>query len=159
MCTRKPAVLLLQMVHGSIELVEKLVIEVGVVHQVPLSPGVVITLSVTNSGEVQPLRVAELVADEVKITFPRQGVDQQPDGLVEGEAPGDGGGGRIEGWWWGKRNSLPILSGFSDRYMCVQASSTPSERVFSCAGHAISQERSRILPEKANMLIFLQKNC
>ncbi|KAK9536027.1 hypothetical protein VZT92_005849 [Zoarces viviparus] len=25
--------------------------------------------------------------------------------------------------------------------------------------HAISQERCRILPEKANMLIFLQKNC
>lgn len=42
--------------------------------------------------------------------------------------------------------------------MCSQASSTPSERVFSTAGDTISQERSRILPEKADMLIFLQKN-
>nr|XP_055036908.1 uncharacterized protein LOC129424319 [Misgurnus anguillicaudatus] len=44
-------------------------------------------------------------------------------------------------WWWGKRDSLPILSALSNTYLCVQASSTPSERVFSCAGHAISQER------------------
>ena len=62
-------------------------------------------------------------------------------------------------WWWGKRDTLPNLSALSEVYLCVQASSTPSERVFSCAGQAISQERCRILPEKANMLIFLQKNC
>lgn len=62
-------------------------------------------------------------------------------------------------WWWGKRDSLPILSALSNTYLCVQASSTPSERVFSCAGHAISQEGCRILPEKANMVVFLQKNC
>src|SRR4029434_9816138 len=53
-----------------------------------------------------------------------------------------------------KTQTIPIPT-----YLCVQASSTPSERVFSCADHAISQERCRILPEKANMLIFLQKNC
>lgn len=62
-------------------------------------------------------------------------------------------------WWGGKRDTLPNLSVLSEVYLCVQASSTPSERVFSCAGHAISQERCRILPEKANMVIFLQKNC
>ncbi|KAK0148014.1 Zinc finger BED domain-containing protein 1 [Merluccius polli] len=62
-------------------------------------------------------------------------------------------------WWWGKRDTFPNLSALSEVYLCVQASSTPSERVFSCAGHAISQERCRILPEKAKMLIFLQKNC
>lgn len=62
-------------------------------------------------------------------------------------------------WWGGKRDTLPNLSVLSEVYLCVQASSTPSERVFSCAGHTISQERCRILPEKANMVIFLQKNC
>lgn len=61
-------------------------------------------------------------------------------------------------WWGGKRDTLPNFSVLSEVYLCVQASSTPSERVFSCAGHAISQERCRILPEKANMVIFLQKN-
>ncbi|XP_070409498.1 zinc finger BED domain-containing protein 4-like [Nothobranchius furzeri] len=58
-------------------------------------------------------------------------------------------------WWWSKRDTLPNLSALSNTYLCVPASSTPSERVFSCAGHAISQERCRILPEKANMVIFL----
>ncbi|XP_049437749.1 E3 SUMO-protein ligase ZBED1-like [Epinephelus fuscoguttatus] len=62
-------------------------------------------------------------------------------------------------WWWNKRDTLPLLSGLAERFLCVQASSTPSERVFSTAGDTISPERSRILPEKADMLIFLQKNC
>ena len=62
-------------------------------------------------------------------------------------------------WWWDKRDTLPLLSGLAESYLCVQASSTPSERVFSTAGDTISPERSRILPEKADMLIFLHKNC
>ncbi|XP_016129599.1 zinc finger BED domain-containing protein 1-like [Sinocyclocheilus grahami] len=60
-------------------------------------------------------------------------------------------------WWWEKRADLPLLTTITS-YLCAQASSTPSERVFSTAGNTISQERSRLLPEKANVLIFLQKN-
>ena len=48
-------------------------------------------------------------------------------------------------WWWEKRDTLPLLSELSQGYICVQASSTPSESVFSTAGNTISQERSRIL--------------
>ena len=59
-------------------------------------------------------------------------------------------------WWWEKRATLPLLT---TSYLSAQASSTSSERVFLTAGNTISQERSRLLPEKANMLIFLQKNC
>jgi hypothetical protein len=58
-----------------------------------------------------------------------------------------------------KRATLPLLTNIATSYLCAQASSTPRERVFSTAGNTISQERSRLLPEKANMLIFLQKNC
>lgn len=36
-------------------------------------------------------------------------------------------------WWWGKKDTLPLLSQLSSTYLCVQASSTPSERVFSIA--------------------------
>nr|XP_055075107.1 E3 SUMO-protein ligase ZBED1-like [Misgurnus anguillicaudatus] len=61
-------------------------------------------------------------------------------------------------WWWEKRAVLPLLTNVATGYLCAQASSTPSERVFSTAGNTLSQERSRLLPEKANMLIFLQKN-
>ena len=63
------------------------------------------------------------------------------------------------GWWWKKNKSFPMLYTLSAKYMCVQASSTPSERVFSLAGDIISEERCRIRPEKADQLIFLQKNC
>ena len=55
------------------------------------------------------------------------------------------------------RDSLPNLPTLSNSNLCVQASSTPPERVFSSTGHAISQERCRILPEKANMVIFRLK--
>ena len=50
------------------------------------------------------------------------------------------------------------LCHFCKKYLCAQASSTPSERVFSTAGDTISAESSRILPEKADMLVFLHKN-
>ncbi|KAK5911937.1 hypothetical protein CesoFtcFv8_001862 [Champsocephalus esox] len=61
-------------------------------------------------------------------------------------------------WWWNKRTTYPLLSEVPFSYLCVQASSTPSERVFSTAGDTICPERSRILPEKADMLICLNKN-
>lgn len=62
-------------------------------------------------------------------------------------------------WWWNQRMTYPLMSNMAFSYLCVQASSTPSERVFSTAGDTICAERSRILPEKADMLIFLKKNC
>uniref|UniRef100_A0A8C4DY82 C2H2-type domain-containing protein n=1 Tax=Dicentrarchus labrax TaxID=13489 RepID=A0A8C4DY82_DICLA len=62
-------------------------------------------------------------------------------------------------WWWERRDTLPLLSRLSNSYLCIQASSTPRERVFSTAGDTISQERSHVLPELVDMQIFLQKNC
>lgn len=62
-------------------------------------------------------------------------------------------------WWWQKRDRMPVLSNSAKKYLCVQASSTPSERVFSTAGDTVSVERARLLPEKMDMLVFLKKNC
>lgn len=62
-------------------------------------------------------------------------------------------------WWWNRRDVYPHLSELALSYLYTQASSTPSERVFSTSGDTISPERSRILPEKADMLIVFQKNC
>ncbi|KAL1020684.1 hypothetical protein UPYG_G00003310 [Umbra pygmaea] len=53
-------------------------------------------------------------------------------------------------WWWQKKDKMPML--------CVQASYTPSERVFSTAGDTLSVERARLLPERVDMLVFLKKN-
>lgn len=62
-------------------------------------------------------------------------------------------------WWWQKRDQMPMLANLAKKYLCVQASSTPSERVFSTAGDTVSVERARLLPERVDMLIFLKKNC
>ncbi|XP_039520167.1 E3 SUMO-protein ligase ZBED1-like [Pimephales promelas] len=43
-------------------------------------------------------------------------------------------------WWWEKRAILPLLTNVATSYLCAQASSTPSERVFSTAGNTLSQE-------------------
>ena len=60
-------------------------------------------------------------------------------------------------WWWNQRKTYPLLSDLAFSYLCIQASSTPSERLFSTAGDTICPERSRILPEKADMIIFSQQ--
>lgn len=57
------------------------------------------------------------------------------------------------------KSKFPWISALSLRYFCVPASSVPSERIFSLAGNIISQERVRLDPEKADMLIFLHKNA
>ena len=62
-------------------------------------------------------------------------------------------------WWWERRGTFPILFDMACNYTCVQASSIPTERIFSTAGDTISQERACLAPEKADMLIFLKKNC
>uniref|UniRef100_A0A1A7Z5Q1 BED-type domain-containing protein n=1 Tax=Iconisemion striatum TaxID=60296 RepID=A0A1A7Z5Q1_9TELE len=55
-------------------------------------------------------------------------------------------------WWWQKRDQMPMLASLAKKYLCVQASSTPSERVFSTAGDTVSVERARVLPKKVDML-------
>ncbi|KAK3089656.1 hypothetical protein FSP39_005404 [Pinctada imbricata] len=61
--------------------------------------------------------------------------------------------------WW-KQNELyfPRLSRVARRFLCVQASSVPSERVFSVAGSLVSKKRSRLTPENVDKFIFLNKN-
>ncbi len=51
-----------------------------------------------------------------------------------------------------------MLASLAKMYLCVQASSTPSEQVFSTAGDTVSEERPQLLPERVDMLILLKKN-
>lgn len=61
-------------------------------------------------------------------------------------------------FWKLYENSLPHLSEMASKYLCVQSSSVPSERVFSTAGDTVTAERSRLDPTKVDMVIFLKKN-
>jgi len=42
--------------------------------------------------------------------------------------------------------------------LAIPATSAQSERLFSATGHLISKTRSRLLPENADCMIFLNKN-
>ena len=61
-------------------------------------------------------------------------------------------------WWKMNSKRFPILARLAKRYLCVPATSVPAERIFSAAGLVISNKRSSLTPENADMLIFLNKN-
>ena len=69
-------------------------------------------------------------------------------------------GGEEDPLMWWKRNAerLPLLSLVAKKYLCVCATSTASERVFSTAGNIVIPTRNLLKPEKVDMLVFLAKN-
>ncbi len=60
-------------------------------------------------------------------------------------------------WWCLKAQQFPLLSKLAIRYLCIPATSAPSERVFSTAGLTIAKERSRLDSATANELVFLHE--
>ncbi len=61
-------------------------------------------------------------------------------------------------WWRKNAERFPTLACVAKRHLCIPATSVPAERVFSTAGLIINHKRSSLLPENADMLIFLNKN-
>ena len=61
--------------------------------------------------------------------------------------------------WW-KQNCFryPYLAQLVCKYLLVPATSVPSERVFSRAGHIVNDRRACLLPQNVNMLVFLAEN-
>lgn len=61
--------------------------------------------------------------------------------------------------WWRKHHvHFPTLSKVAKKYLCIPATISPSERVFSSGGNIVACLRSCLKPEKVNMLVFLSKN-
>ena len=61
-------------------------------------------------------------------------------------------------WWKQKESMFPLLSQLARKFLCVPASSVPSERIFSTAGHIVNKKRACLSAENVNMLISLNKN-
>ena len=61
-------------------------------------------------------------------------------------------------WWKVSISHYSLLVPLVQKYFCVPATSTPSERIFSCAGIIANRLRSSLNPEHLNMLVFLNKN-
>jgi len=61
-------------------------------------------------------------------------------------------------WWKRHESSLPIVSMCAKYYLCIPASSSASERVFSTSGLICSPLRSRLSSDNIDTLVFLSKN-
>ena len=61
-------------------------------------------------------------------------------------------------FWKGQAMALPALSLLASKFLVVQATSVPSEMVFSTAGDIVSAEHTCLDPEQVDALIFLKKN-
>lgn len=52
-------------------------------------------------------------------------------------------------------HAIPVLA---KKCLAIPATSVPAERTFSTAGNIVNQKRACLLPENANLLVFLAEN-
>ena len=57
-----------------------------------------------------------------------------------------------------KCKKLPLLSQLARKYLAIQASSLPLERLFSKGGQVSTTARAQPKPEKVDKLVFLAEN-
>nr|XP_055051518.1 E3 SUMO-protein ligase ZBED1 [Misgurnus anguillicaudatus] len=51
-------------------------------------------------------------------------------------------------WWKENGSRFPLLANMARKYLCITATSTPSERVFSAAGNIVTPHRNLLKPER-----------
>ena len=61
-------------------------------------------------------------------------------------------------WWKRNKKKYPMLAIMARKYLCVCATSSASERLFSSSGQIITSLRAHLNPNKVDMLVFLSNN-
>ena len=61
-------------------------------------------------------------------------------------------------WWSDNKIMYKRLYVLASKYLCIPATSVPSERLFSKAGELISAKRSRLKEKNINTILFLNYN-
>ncbi|KAI2642406.1 E3 SUMO-protein ligase ZBED1 [Labeo rohita] len=61
-------------------------------------------------------------------------------------------------WWQEHEVAYPALSTLARKYLCVPATSSPSERIFSCSGNIVTCQRAALKPDTVDRLVFLAQN-
>ena len=61
-------------------------------------------------------------------------------------------------WWKANKERFPILSSLAKVYLCIPATSTPSERLFSDAGNIMTVKWTQLSNSTFEHLLFLKKN-
>lgn len=62
----------------------------------------------------------------------------------------------VLGWWREHRELLPQLSRLARKYLCMMATSVPSECLFSSAGELLSNKRNRLSSSLVDDILFLR---
>ena len=58
--------------------------------------------------------------------------------------------------WKIRVTEFPVISKLARKYLCICASSSPSERLINVSGHVMSKKRNDVSkPDNVNMLVFL----
>lgn len=60
-------------------------------------------------------------------------------------------------WWKDHEPRFPLLAQVVKKYLCIPATSVPSERVFSTAGDILNAQRSRLKAKHVDYVNFLEK--
>jgi hypothetical protein len=61
-------------------------------------------------------------------------------------------------WWHSKEQDFPLLSKVAKKYLCIQVSSTSSERVFSTGGNTVTAKRTKLDPTNVHMIVYCNIN-
>ncbi|MDW3631090.1 MAG: hAT family dimerization domain-containing protein [Nitrososphaeraceae archaeon] len=61
-------------------------------------------------------------------------------------------------WWRDRQDELPMLAILANKYLCLSATSVPSERLFSDVGNHITPKRNRLSSNIISNLLFLKRN-
>ena len=61
-------------------------------------------------------------------------------------------------WWRLKEKDFPILARLAKKHLCVPATSTQAERVFSWMGWLLNKRRLSLSGESVTMQLFLKDN-
>ena len=99
--------------------------------------------AVAPAAAASTVRLEDAIAAELNsyLTLPK--LDEEEDPLA---------------FWKERRVNFPMLSKLARKYLCIPATSSPSERLFSAAGNVVTCQRSCLKPGKVDMLVFLTKN-
>ncbi|XP_070401322.1 E3 SUMO-protein ligase ZBED1-like [Nothobranchius furzeri] len=82
----------------------------------------------------------EAIQNEVLAYFREQSLPKTDDPLI---------------WWKANEQRFPTLAKLANPLLCIPATSTPSERLFSAAGNIVSKKRASLSPEHVDVLTFL----
>ncbi|XP_017320472.1 E3 SUMO-protein ligase ZBED1-like [Ictalurus punctatus] len=61
-------------------------------------------------------------------------------------------------WWKVSHKNFPRVSQLAKHYLCIQATSSPSETVFSTGGNIVTCKRASLKPDNVDQLVFLARN-